>query len=259
MLQGIELNKTFQGRGGWLSSASQPIVAVDQVSLELNPKETVGLVGESGSGKSTLGELLGDLQRPTSGQVCYHGQDIQSMDREAYANYRRNVQFVFQSPHTSMNPTYTIQHVLEEPLRKLTNFTERERIEKMEAMMEQVGLPVRYLSRYPRQLSGGQCQRVAIGRALLLNPEILICDECVSALDVSVQAQILNLLNQLQEIYGTTYLFISHDLAAVKYISDRVLVMQHGQVVESGPTEQVLTQPEHAYTKQLLHYHQLIH
>ena len=125
--------------------------------------------------------------------------------------------------------------------------------------MEQVGLPVRYLSRYPRQLSGGQCQRVAIGRALLLNPEILICDECVSALDVSVQAQILNLLNQLQEIYGTTYLFISHDLAAVKYISDRVLVMQHGQVVESGPTEQVLTQPEHAYTKQLLHYHQLIH
>lgn len=232
--------------------------ALDEVSISIGKAGTIGVVGESGSGKSTLGEILGDLQKPTEGIVYYKGKDIRSFSKEEYGAYRKNVQFIFQNPQGSMNPYFKIEKVLIEPMKTLIkDIGEKEALEKIEEMIHQVGLDKTYLQKYPSELSGGQSQRIAIARALLLEPELVICDECVSALDVSVQAQILNLMKELQKRLGISYLFISHDIATVKYMSDDLLVLYKGNVVEKGPAEDILRDPEHEYTNKLLKYARL--
>jgi oligopeptide transport system ATP-binding protein len=229
------------------------LTAVDHVSLELHHSETLGIVGESGSGKSTLCDILGDLQHPTSGQVFYKGSNIRTMSREQYRVYRRNVQFIFQDPKGSLNAHARIGDILVEPLitLKLESSGSRRRQMALE-LLESVGLEAAVIDKYPAQLSGGQCQRIVIARALITKPEVIVCDEAVSALDVSVQAQILNLLRDLQDEHNISYLFISHDIGVVNYMADRIAVMQHGRIVEQGLTDDVLQSPQNEYTKQLI-------
>jgi len=231
------------------------LTAVNNVSLAIEENTTIGIVGESGSGKSTFGEILGDLQIPNSGHIFYEGKDIRSLTKEEYLDFRRNVQFIFQNPQGSMNPYYKIVDVLLEPMKTLLpDFNRTKALQEINKMMVDVGLDESYLSKYASQLSGGQCQRVAIARALLLKPKVIVCDEAVSALDVSVQAQILNLLKELKKTYQTSLLFISHDIAVVKYISDKVMVLYRGDMVEYGSVNEVINHPQHDYTKKLLHY-----
>lgn len=227
--------------------------AVDNISLELFAGETLGIVGESGSGKSTIGEILGDLQFPSSGEVFFGDTNIRNLKDIEYKNYRRNVQFIFQDPKGSMNPNYRIKSILEEPLITLDIENDpAERLLKVKKICSSVGLEESVLYKYPMELSGGQCQRVAIARALITNPQIIICDEAVSALDVSVQAQILNLLKDLQHTFGTSYIFITHDIGVVNFMSDRIIVMYHGKIVEQGNTVDILNNPSEDYTKKLL-------
>ncbi|WP_019131949.1 ABC transporter ATP-binding protein [Peptoniphilus obesi] len=232
--------------------------AVDNVSLEVPENTIVGIVGQSGSGKTTLAEIIGGLQNPTSGEIFYNDIEIKKLNKEQYKEYRKNVQFIFQSPVESMNPYYKVSKILEEPMKcVLEDYNQKESIEKIEKMIEYIGLDKSYLYKYPKELSGGEAQRIAIARALLLNPKYIICDECVSALDVSVQAQILNLLKNLQKEFSISYLFISHDLATVKYMSDKVIVMKEGKIVEKGNTEEVFLDPQSDYTKMILKYSRL--
>lgn len=257
LLEGIELKKIYKKKSEKLFQRNL-LTAVNNVSLSIPENSSIGVVGESGSGKSTLGELLGNLQKPEGGVVRYKGKDISSMSPSEYMEYRRNVQFIFQNPQGSMNPHYRIRDIMLEPMRTLLpNYDETSALKDVKAMMASIGLSEEYLDRYPNELSGGQCQRVAIGRALLLKPELIICDECVSALDVSVQAQILNLMKSLKREYGTSYLFISHDIAAVKYMSDEILVMYKGRAVEYGSAAEIIYNPQHNYTKRLIKYNLL--
>lgn len=227
--------------------------ALDDISFEIKEGETVGIVGESGSGKSTLGEILGGLSKPNKGKVIYKGKDISLMSREEYHEYRRNVQFIFQDPKGSMNPHFRIKEVIAEPLITLKiSQDEQEIYKKVVDMIRKVGLEEDSVEKYPGELSGGQCQRVAIARALIVNPEVIICDEAVSALDVSVQAQILNLLRDLQEQFNTAYIFISHDIGVVNYMADRIIVMNRGLIVETGTAEEVFLNPSQEYTKKLV-------
>lgn len=227
--------------------------ALKGVSITIQLKKTLGIVGESGSGKSTLGEIIGDLQKPSSGEVLYYGQDISKMSKAEYANYRRNVQFIFQDPKGSMNPYMKIKDIIAEPLKILKLCNTEEEIEiNTKNIMERVGLGSTYRGRYPSELSGGQCQRVAIARALTVKPGVIVCDEPVSALDVSMQAQILNLLKDLQEEFGTAYLFISHDIGVVNYMADDIAVLYKGTIVEKGKAEDILSKPKDRYTTKLL-------
>ena len=227
--------------------------ALDDVSFEIKQGETVGVVGESGSGKSTLGEILGDLRDASSGQVIYKGKDVSQMNKAEYHQYRKSVQFIFQDPKGSMNPHFKIKDVVAEPLITLKISNDKEEIEKMIIeMIKKVGLEADTIEKYPGEISGGQCQRVAIARALIVNPEVIICDEAVSALDVSVQAQILNLLRDLQAQFNTAYIFISHDIGVVNYMADRIIVMNRGQIVEKGTADQVFKNPQEEYTKKLV-------
>ena len=253
LLEGKEIVKDFRLKREGIWGKRRIFRAVDHVNIALGEQMTIGIVGESGSGKSTLGEILGNLQKQTEGIVLYKGKDISKMNDKEYRDYRRNVQFIFQNPTESMNPYYTIEKVLKEPMQLLLDdYNEEKASEQIEIMLEKVGLASGYLRRYPSELSGGQCQRVAIARALLLNPEVIVCDECVSALDVSVQAQILNLLKSLQKEFKTSYLFISHDIGVINYISDYVIVMVKGQLIEEGNTENILNHPVKGYTRQLI-------
>jgi peptide/nickel transport system ATP-binding protein len=227
--------------------------AVDAVSFRLRRGSTLAVVGESGSGKSTLARLVLGLLEPTAGTVVFDGTPIDgALDRARALAFRRRVQPVFQNPYSSLDPRYSVLRAIEEPLRIHRAGDRRQRAQAVRELIEQVALPSSVLGRLPRELSGGQRQRVAIARALALRPEVLVCDEAVSALDVLVQAQILDLLGDLQVQLGLSYLFISHDLAVIRQIADDVLVMREGRVVEHAPTEEVFTRPSHEYTRQLL-------
>ena len=253
ILEGKQIVKNFALKKEVFWEKQKILQAVGGINIQLRRGQTIGIVGESGSGKSTLGEILGGLQRPTSGRVLYRGKDLAQMNREERRQYRRNIQFIFQNPKESMNPYFTIEKILTEPMKLLDeNYTPDYARQKIAEILPQVGMEPDCIRKYPSELSGGQCQRIAIARALLLNPEIIVCDECVSALDVSVQAQILNLLKSLQRRYGTSYLFISHDMGVIHYMSDYVLVMVGGKIIEQGEGAAVMNHPAQAYTAQLI-------
>ncbi len=229
------------------------IRAVDDVSFALQEGEVIGLVGESGSGKTTIGQAILRLIKPTSGQIIFRAEDITHWRDRALKPFRRQAQPIFQDPYGSLNPRMTIEGILSEPMKAHDLFAKREeRVERAIQLLSQVGLPRDSLDRYPHQFSGGQRQRIAIARALAVSPSLIVADEPVSALDVSIQAQIVNLLRALQGEYRLAMLFIAHDLAVVEYISDRVVVLYLGRVMEVGPSSRVIGQPKHPYTEALI-------
>ena len=251
------LKKYFPIRAGIFSRVKENVHAVDDVSLTLRNGETLGVVGETGCGKSTLGRTAIRLYQPTAGSVRFANgdgalADITNLSGKALLQFRKDMQIIFQDPFSSLNPRMTVQAIVEEGLRVNKMGTGAERSEMVVEMLERVGIPADYMKRYPHEFSGGQRQRIGIARALILKPKLIVCDEPVSALDVSIQSQVLNLLVDLREEFGFSYLFISHDLSVVKYISDRVAVMYLGEIVEIGPTESLYDNPLHPYTRALL-------
>ncbi|MAE52809.1 MAG: ABC transporter ATP-binding protein [Opitutae bacterium] len=227
--------------------------AVDEVNLRINQGKTHGLVGESGSGKTTLGRALLNLVRKQSGEVLFHGNPISSYDDKKMMSFRKSMQIIFQDPYASLNPRLTIEQTLIEPMVvHQIGSSKKERRARVVALLEEVGLGSEHLVRYPHEFSGGQRQRICVARALTTEPEFIVCDECVSAMDVSVQAQVLNLLKALQVSRGLTYLFISHDLGVVKFMSDEISVMQKGQLIESGPANDIYNSPQTKYTQKLI-------
>lgn len=245
LLSVTELKTHYRSRDGVLR-------AVDDVSLAVERGETVGLVGESGCGKSTLGRTVLRLVDPTGGRIEFKGEDITTIDQSRLRNVRKSIQMIFQDPFASLNPRHTIGDILNAPLvvHKIGDSAERRRI--VAAIIAKVGLPADSVGRYPHEFSGGQRQRIGIARALILNPELVVCDEPVSALDLSIQAQILNLLVELKKEFGLSYLFISHDLSVVRYFADRVMVMYLGRIVESADNDQIWSNPRHPYTRALM-------
>lgn len=228
------------------------VKAVDDVSFEVKKGETFGIVGESGSGKSTIARLVNLLTKPTGGEIYYKDQNILDFDKTEKEGFRKQVQMVFQSPYGTLDPRRSIEYSLREPFVIHGIGTNEERTDKINRLLELVNLPQSSLNKFPHELSGGQLQRVNIARAIALDPEVVICDESVSALDVSVQAQILNLLNDLQEELGLTYIFISHDLNVVRYMCDRIAVMYSGEVIEMNSSDSIYSNPQQDYTKNLL-------
>ncbi len=253
LLEVRDLKVHFPVYGGILRRVVDRVRAVDGVSFDVMKGATVGLVGESGSGKTTIGRAIVKLNRVTSGTIRYDGVDLASLSRRAFFPYRKRIQMIFQDPFNSLDPRMTVEAIIREPLAiHFPELTPRQQIERAAVLMAQVGLNGDHLRRYPHEFSGGQRQRIGIARALAVEPELLICDEPVSALDVSVQAAIVNLLQDLQEQYGFTYLFIAHDLAVVEHISDYVLVMNAGEIVEQAPAEAIYHAASHPYTRKLL-------
>jgi peptide/nickel transport system ATP-binding protein/oligopeptide transport system ATP-binding protein len=239
--------------GGILRRRVGEVKAVDDVSFTVNRGETVGLVGESGSGKTTVGRAIIRLNEPTAGKIFYGEREISKLGAGAFRPYRKKIQIIFQDPYNSLNPRLSIFEIIGEALEiHFPQMGRAERRERVAGLVEKVGLKREHLDRYPHEFSGGQRQRIGIARALAVNPEFIVCDEPVSALDVSVQAQIVNLLQDLQEELGLTYLFIAHDLAVVEHISDFVLVMNQGKIVEAATAEAIYENPQHEYTRKLL-------
>jgi oligopeptide transport system ATP-binding protein len=252
LLAVTDLEKHFPIRKGILWEKTVGAVkAVDGVSFEVAEGETLGLVGESGSGKSTTGYCILQLLKPTSGSIQFMGKELTSLGREDLRRIRREMQIVFQDPYASLDPRMTVGGIVAEPLEVHGIGTRKSRTETVRRLLDIVGFNPNFTNRYPHEFSGGQRQRIGVARALALNPKLIVCDEPVSALDVSIQAQILNLLKDLQRDFGLTYLFISHDLAVVRTMSDRIAVMNQGKLVEIGTAEQVYHQPKDEYTKAL--------
>ena len=226
--------------------------AVDDVSFDIRRGETLGLVGESGCGKSTTGRAIIQLHQPTSGKVFYDGKDLTAASNEEMRRYRRDLQIIFQDPYASLNPRMTVGGIVAEPLEVHRIGTRKERRERVENLLELVGLNPYFINRYPHEFSGGQRQRIGVARALALQPEFIVCDEPIAALDVSIQAQVVNLLEELQDRMGLTYLFIAHDLSMVRHIADRTAVMYLGKIVELADRDELYGHPQHPYAKALL-------
>jgi len=252
LLEVQDLVKHYAVRGGLFSRATGAVRAVDGVSLSLAPGETLGLVGESGCGKTTLARLVLRLEEPTSGALRFDGEDLLALGSRELRARRRSFQIVFQDPMSSLNPRMTVGEILAEPLHVHRVARGAEADARVAALLEQVGIPASWRQRYPHEFSGGQRQRIGVARAIALGPKLVVCDEAVSALDVSVQAQVLNLLLELRQRLGLAYLFISHDLSVVRHISDRVAVMYLGQIVEQATTQRLFGAPAHPYTQALL-------
>lgn len=251
LLEAINLKKYYPVKKGFFAPV-QYVKALDGVSFKLQRGKTLAVVGESGCGKSTLGKLLTMIESPTEGELYYQGKNFLVKDNEIVKLRRQKIQIVFQNPYASLNPRKKIGTILDEPLKINTNLTKDQRKAAVLSIMDKVGLRPEFYDRYPHMFSGGQRQRIAIARGLMLNPDIVVADEPVSALDVSVRAQVLNLMMELQETLGLSYVFISHDLSVVEHISDEVMVMYLGRCVEQGTTEQIFGNPRHPYTKALL-------
>jgi oligopeptide/dipeptide ABC transporter ATP-binding protein len=252
VLQVTDLVKDFPLRSGVLRRVSGSVRAVDKVTLRIQPGKTLGLVGESGSGKSTLARVVLRLVDPTAGTIEVNGKDITSLRGPSLRRHRDSMQMVFQDPYSSLDPKQSIADIVGEPLAIHTSMTRTQREQRVVELLSQVGLGSHALSRQPHEFSGGQRQRIAIARALALEPRLLVCDEPVSALDVSTQSQVINLLTDLQNELGVAYLFIAHDLSVVRHISDRIAVMYLGQIVEEGDADEVYERPTHPYTAALL-------
>ena len=246
LIQTVDLVKYFNTKRG-------PLHAVDHVNLSIKKGETLGVVGESGCGKSTLGRTILRLLEPTSGSVLYNGDDIVKYSPQKMKEMRKKMQIIFQDPFTSLNPRMSVSEIIAEPMITTKTYTNAaERLDRAYQLMETVGLAERFINSYPHELDGGRRQRIGIARALSVRPEFIVCDEPVSALDVSIQAQILNLMMDLQDSMGLTYMFVTHNLSVIKHISDNIAVMYLGQCVELAPTEELFAHPEHPYTKALL-------
>ena len=236
----------------YFNTSSGTLHAVDDVSFGIEEGETLGVVGESGCGKSTLGRVILHLLDSTDGKILYRGEDITQVDREKMSELRKSMQIIFQDPFASLNPRMTVYQTIREPMDIAGGFSKEEIDKRVYELMDTVGLARRLVNAYPHELDGGRRQRVGIARALVLNPKFIVCDEPVSALDVSIQAQILNLMQDIQEATGLTYIFITHDLSVVKYISNNILVMYLGQMVEKAESDALFAAPLHPYTKALL-------
>ncbi len=253
LLKVENLVKHFPIKGGLLGRAAERVHAVDGVSFELQPGETLGVVGESGCGKSTTGRCILRLVEPTSGEVWFEGKNVTQASKAELRALARDMQIIFQDPYASLNPRMTVSAIVGEALtiHKLTK-TSSEYHDRIAQLLETVGLSADHMRRFPHEFSGGQRQRIGIARALAVSPKLVVCDEAVSALDVSIQAQVINLLEDLQDQFGLTYIFIAHDLSVVEHISDRVAVMYLGRIVEIAPAQALYTNPLHPYTEALL-------
>ncbi|TDL80652.1 ABC transporter ATP-binding protein [Peribacillus frigoritolerans] len=253
ILQLIDVQKHFPIKSGFLQRTAGHVKAVDGINLTVKKGETIGIVGESGCGKSTAGRTIIRLYEPTGGKIIFDGQDISHLpESELRKTVRKNIQMVFQDPFASLNPRKTLGSIIKEPMDTHSLYRGRERTERVEELLEKVGLNASFINRYPHEFSGGQRQRIGIARAIALNPQMVIADEAVSALDVSIQAQIINLLEDLQDEFNLTYMFISHDLSVVRHISDRVGVMYLGKMMELADKHSLYTEPLHPYTQALL-------
>jgi peptide/nickel transport system ATP-binding protein len=239
-------------RGGFFKRVIDHVKAVDDISFELKQGETYGLVGESGCGKTTTGRAIIGLTKATSGQIIFNDNDLTKLSKRNFNHYRRDIQMIFQDPYSSLNPRKCVGDIIAEPLRNFESLTLAEERKKVQFYLEKIGLNADDINKYPHEFSGGQRQRIGIARALTLNPKLIIADEPVSALDVSVQAQVLNFMKDIQREFNLTYLFISHDLGIIQHMCDRIGIMFRGQFVEEGTSEDIYSNPQHIYTKKLI-------
>lgn len=251
-LQIKDINVHYPIRGGFFNTVVDKVYAVDGVTMEFEKGKTYGLVGESGSGKSTTGKAIIGLERVTSGQIIYEGENVTNQRRKRNSAYNRDIQMIFQDSHSSMNPRKRVLDILAEPIRNFLNLTDQEERKRIYELLAIVGMSEDVLLKYPHEFSGGQKQRLGIARAVACNPKLIIADEPVSALDLSVQAQVLNFMKDIQEEMGLSYLFISHDLGVVKHMCDNISIMYKGRFVETGTRKDIYTNPQHVYTNRLL-------